>query len=617
MGEYAQAEPLYQQALQIRKATLGENHPDYAKSLNNLAVLYQNMGKYAQAEPLLQQAQDIRIRQLESTFPSLSEKEKEQFLATFEDEFESFHSFALRRGNPALAQRQYNNALLLKGILLQSATQLRSRVLASADAALLATFERWETYKRQWLNAINLTIAERQQRGLDITALENTINELEKDLSRRSDAFAENKRRVTWQDVQKRLQPNQAAVEIVRFRLYDKQWKDTVRYAALVLTPQLKQPQVVVLPHGDLMEARGTQGYRAAVAALRGVGVATEEESTMPADSLYRLFWQPIQQTLDSLGGCRTVYLSPDGAFHQINLLTLPHPRGGYLADVIDLRIVGSTRDLVQPRKAASAAQPAALFGFPDYAAAPKAAGGDELLAAATASGYATYRALERTGNISPLPGTRTEVANISNIMRQQNIAHQVWQETAASEAQLRSLRSPRVLHIATHGFFEATAEQHPERLSLSGLGGERAFENPYLRCGLYLAGAQHSLQNRAQIPAGTNDGILTAYEAASLRLDGTELVVLSACETGLGVSKNGEGVYGLHRAFQTAGAQAVIYSLWKVADEQTQELMSDFYRRWLVEKKSKRQAFNEAQAALRQKHPAPYFWGAFVLVGE
>jgi CHAT domain-containing protein len=353
------------------------------------------------------------------------------------------------------------------------------------------------------------------------------------------------------------------------------------------------------------------------VAALRGVGVVTEEESTMPADSLYRLFWQPIQQTLDSLGGCRTVYLSPDGAFHQINLLTLPHPRGGYLADVIDLRIVGSTRDLVQPRKAASAAQPAALFGFPDYAAAPKAAGGDELLAAATASGYATYRALERTGNISPLPGTRTEVANISNIMRQQNIAHQVWQETAASEAQLRSLRSPRVLHIATHGFFEATAEQRPERLSLSGLGGERAFENPYLRCGLYLAGAQHSLQNRAQIPAGTNDGILTAYEAASLRLDGTELVVLSACETGLGVSKNGEGVYGLHRAFQTAGAQAVIYSLWKVADEQTQELMSDFYRRWLVEKKSKRQAFNEAQAALRQKHPAPYFWGAFVLVGE
>ncbi|MCS6969359.1 MAG: CHAT domain-containing protein, partial [Bernardetiaceae bacterium] len=114
-----------------------------------------------------------------------------------------------------------------------------------------------------------------------------------------------------------------------------------------------------------------------------------------------------------------------------------------------------------------------------------------------------------------------------------------------------------------------------------------------------------------------TNDGILTAYEAASLRLEGTELVVLSACETGLGVSKNGEGVYGLHRAFQTAGAQAVIYSLWKVADEQTQELMSDFYRRWLVEKKSKRQAFNEAQAALRKKYPDPYFWGAFVLTGE
>lgn len=188
--------------------------------------------------------------------------------------------------------------------------------------------------------------------GPDIEAIDNLeikINELEKQLAAKA---KDNQLKVTrWQDVQQCLQPDQAAVEIIRFHLYDKQWKDTVRYAALVLTPQLKQPQVVVLPHGNLMEARGTQGYRAAVAALRGVGVEPEEESTMPADSLYRLFWQPIQQTLDSLGGFRTVYLSPGGAFHQINLLTLPHPKGGYLADVMDLRIVGSTRDLVQPHK--------------------------------------------------------------------------------------------------------------------------------------------------------------------------------------------------------------------------------------------------------------------------
>ncbi|MCS6969338.1 MAG: tetratricopeptide repeat protein, partial [Bernardetiaceae bacterium] len=190
IGDYARAEPLYQQALQIVKATLGENHPDYATALNNLAGLYEEMGDYARAEPLYLQAQDIRIQQLESTFPSLSEKEKERFLSTFQYEFELFHSFALRRKNPALAQRQYDNALLLKGILLQSAVQLRSRILASADTILLATFERWETYKRQWLNAIKLTESQRQQRGLDLTTLENTINELEKDLSRRSEAYA-------------------------------------------------------------------------------------------------------------------------------------------------------------------------------------------------------------------------------------------------------------------------------------------------------------------------------------------------------------------------------------------------------------------------------------------
>ncbi|WP_448518180.1 tetratricopeptide repeat protein [Rhodoflexus sp.] len=614
LKDYTKAQAFYRQAGSIYKATIGENHADYARFLSQMAETYLHQEVPQKAEPLLFQSHDIIYKQISELSHLLSERERENLLATVADEFEKFNSFTLKRkkANPAISGRMYDNALLLKGLLLQSAIQLRLNILATNDEKLLRTMEAWEAAKQQWLEMLNAAEP-------DIDAIDNLdfkINELEKQLAAK--VTDNHLKIIRWQQVQQALQPQEAAVEIVRFRVYDKQWKDTVRYAALVLTPQLKQPQVVVLPHGKLMEARGTQGYRAAVATLRGVGVETEEDNIMPADSLYQLFWQPIQQTLDSLGTFRTVYLSPDGVYHQVNLLTLPHPKGGYIADALDLRLVGSTRDVVKRRRVQGKPQPAALFGFPDYLAAPQAAP-EAPLVAATASGYATYRALERTGNISPLPGTQAEVGNISRIMQQQSVPHQVWQGAQASEAQLRQLVSPQVLHIATHGFFEAVAESDtkPDRLSMSGISGERAFENPYLRCGLYLAGAETSLKNREQLPAGTNDGILTAYEAAGLRLDGTELVVLSACETGLGISKNGEGVYGLHRAFQTAGAQTVIYSLWKVADEQTQELMSDFYRRWLAEKKPKRQAFAEAQAALRKKHPEPYFWGAFVLVGE
>lgn len=183
----------------------------------------------------------------------------------------------------------------------------------------------------------------------------------------------------------------------------------------------------------------------------------------------------------------------------------------------------------------------------------------------------------------------------------------------------------PRVLHIATHGFFvpsQARAAQARLQGTTYSMGVGQAIGpdtrynaelNPLLRSGVVLAGVSNAAMDERSL---RTDGILTAYEAGLLNLQGTELVVLSACETGLGEVQAGEGIYGLQRSFQLAGAQAVITSLWRVDDSATQLLMSTFYRLWLSGI-SKQAAFRQAQLQVRQQYPEPYYWGAFVLVGH
>ena len=171
-------------------------------------------------------------------------------------------------------------------------------------------------------------------------------------------------------------------------------------------------------------------------------------------------------------------------------------------------------------------------------------------------------------------------------------------------------------MHIATHGFFLDDAIDTGNE-KVFGVEIEKAKENPLLRAGLMLADAENSLDERdTKELANDDNGILTAYEAMNMSLDNTELVILSACETGLGEVKAGEGVYGLQRAFQVAGTEAIIMSLWTVSDAATQELMTLFYTNWL-QSGNKIEAFKKAQIQLKTKYKSPYFWGAFVLIGS
>jgi CHAT domain-containing protein len=256
--------------------------------------------------------------------------------------------------------------------------------------------------------------------------------------------------------------------------------------------------------------------------------------------------------------------------------------------DEIDLVFLTNTKDLLFNTHEGTR-YTAKLYGRPSYATAVQ-----ETKVPHDSSG------LNRDTNLiqqefSDLPGTEKEIENIADVLTSYNCKADIFKYESASEENLKAIHSTDVLHIATHGFFMADDGQHV---------------NSMIRSGIVLS----SVKNNSDL--FSEDGILTAYEATNLSLDSSQLVVLSACETGLGEIKNGEGVYGLQRGLKVAGARNILMSLWKVDDEATAELMIGFYKAWLSGTEI-HAAFREAQVNLRKKFPSPFYWGSFILSGN
>ena len=233
------------------------------------------------------------------------------------------------------------------------------------------------------------------------------------------------------------------------------------------------------------------------------------------------------------------------------------------------------------------------------------------------------YRGLK----FNPLPGSGIEATNVAKLLGDDTTLRL---GSGAREAELKAVVSPRVLHLATHGFFLSDQEfkrSNTMRDSWSDNLGTRwnaslpksEWENPLVRCGIALAGANHARQVTNAI---AEDGLLTGLEASLLNLQGTELVILSACDSGTGEVKIGEGVMSLRRAFRIAGAETVLASHWKVSDKATSQLMTEFMRHW-HSGEPRAKAWRDAQLSLLRSKGAkedfsnPYFWAAFTLTGH
>lgn len=594
-NNFDKAEQYWKESIEIRKRVLGESHPDYARSLYGMAALYHATGKLDLAKTYYQPVVANYQKQIRDFFPALSEKEKSAFYNKIKPAFDAYQDFCVEMifKRPASSQEMieilYDLQLGTKAILLNASNKVRTRILNGDNQELKDLYKEWLSNKETMVKLIGLPADERKLQPVDLAQLERSTNDIEKKLSEKSALFSSTfeKESFTWKDVHQALKPSEAAVEIIRIK--KKFIPDSLIYVGLVLTTENPNPSMIVWGYGAKLEGRYFRYHRNHI-------------KHKEVDELsHKIFWQPIS---DKLATMNTVYLSCDGVFNKINPNSILNPANKqWVLESKTVRIVSNTRELAETRPSNTTIKKAGrIFGFPDYNLSQTDAAGGKHRAVSHTYGFAD-------DEIPPLPATETEVRIIGQLLTASNWAVSSFTKLEATEAHFKNLDSPGVLHVATHGFFLSDLNVDDE-LAQEDEASAIA-KNPLFRSGLLLAGASAKRDETT-----LEDGILTAYEAMNLSLDQTELVALSACETGLGEVRNGEGVYGLQRAFSIAGAKAVLMSLWQVDDAATQELMTNFYSIWL-KGGDKFAAFRQAQLDLKNKYPSPYFWGAFVLSGH
>ena len=612
---YATMEVRYQHA--IRLGYLGaEGYPDRINAMlkemrsvkdfgqssepwAHYAYLRTRDGDYAEAWSVYQELFEMNIRWINDLIFTFGEQAFVAYYnANLKQGYDAFHSLVrVAQQNqpslyPHLVGQGMDNLLLIKSLAFKGAQRRKEAFLRSQRPEVQALYENWLTEKQRLVQVYQRQMAS-DTLGVpqedSVRALQELVNNLENRLANEADGFREQLQVVEprWQDLQRRLAPGEAAIEWVRFSWKNKVlYSDTAYYAAYILRAESRQPEVVYLPTvASELETTYYAGYSNSIAYR-----VSDRES-------YRQFWQPLE---DALQGIEKVYVANDGIFHLINLSTLYLPdQDQYLGETLDIQYLTSTANLLEEAPERLLRR-ALLVGRPAYELEANQA--DEHQETVQERNFvATFRDLD----IADLPGTEDEVSNLSALLSQEGVEVTTLLGAEATEDALYAYPQPSVLHIATHGYWNQLGYQATE--------GFRTF-NAMVNSGLLLSGVVNYY--RAPVPAYTHDGVLTAYEATTLNLQGTELVVLSACETGLGFLDAGEGVYGLQRAFRAAGARSTLTSLWKVDDQATQLFMTTFYKNYL-QGVSKLQAWQNAQSTLRQQYPEPYYWGAFVLVGR
>uniref|UniRef100_UPI0035D42D43 CHAT domain-containing tetratricopeptide repeat protein n=2 Tax=Microcystis aeruginosa TaxID=1126 RepID=UPI0035D42D43 len=622
-GRYSEAEPLYHRSLTIMKQQLGDNHPNTAASLNNLAELYRVQGRYSEAEPLYHRSLAIFKQQLGDKHPNagtslnnlsvfyqsqddipqainyrtqalaveeynLSEnlymgddKQKQDYMATVLGTTNSVISLNLQAApnNPEVTRLALKTILERKGRILDVSTNslqiLRQRTDDLESQQLLTQLIEVRTQLSNLTFKKPEDIKNPEIYRQEINEVTEKAKEIEDKIGRRSAEFRSLSQPITLEGIQKLIPADAALVEIVRYQPYNPKAPENQRFGIP------RYAVYILYPNGDIKAKDLGEAKPIDDKLIYFRDNLADAETPIPqlqksARQLDETLMQPIRQLL---GNTKTILLSPDAALNLIPFEALVDENNQYLVENYHITYLTSGRDLLRLKDKFASQQSPLIVADPFYGKA-----GEKV---------ALTRSIDLSEFTFPgLPGTEEEAKAIKNLLPQAT----VLTGSQATENAVKQVKKPNILHIATHGFFK------PE---------SNVIENPLLRSGLVLAGVTIG-------QSAGDDGVLTALETTNLNLVGTKLVVLSACDTGKGDIKIGQGVYGLRRALVIAGSESQLISLWKVSDDATKDLMVAYYGR-LQKGEGRSEALRQIQLGMlkgeKQKHP--FYWASFIPSGD
>lgn len=564
---------------------------EYGNLLYDIAVLYnKKYPREAKAGTYISEAIHVAQKIVTSAFPLLSEAERDTYWEEFKPWIANAINFSIESpDDPFLAKTAYNAILLSKGILLTVATDMGKVIAHSGDRELIDNFEKIKDIRK----LLETALQNKEKDGDEIKELTKKAKHIETILSTRAMLYGNytNRLKAQWEDIAKALPNNATAIE---FAVSNKDKLQT----AFVLRKDWTAPKVVVL--GSLKELTGlTKG---------GASSYHSQEVT-------EKIWAKII-AVANVKDKETIYFSPGGMVNQYGVEYLTTSDGNIMSEKYDMVRLSSTREICINDTYAPTSK-AQLYGDILFSSEKRALIKQDGTRGGDVDDFLCRSTDKPLGSLHSLPATAKEVELIEKLLTSQK--YTVNKETGkdATEASFKKLADCKldILHIATHGFY--WTERNAKHMKMTFLHKKgTAEERAMTRSGLFVAGANYVLGG-TNIPKGLEDGVLTSREIADVNLSGVNMVVLSACQTGLGEDA-ADGVFGLQRGFKKAGVHTLVMSFWKVDDNATQILMAEFYKN-ITQGMNRHQALTLAQSTLRQiengKYKDPYYWAAFIML--
>jgi CHAT domain-containing protein/Tfp pilus assembly protein PilF len=631
-GKYNLAEAFHKKALEIRRTVRGEKHPDYIQSLNNLAALYAATNRYDEALALLENSVNIYSSITRQVFSIASDVTRMNYLQLLRHSYSAILSLIYRHfsDSPDAVSKAIDLILRRKGLAAEA-------VAAQRDAIISGKYPELKTRLHE-MNSLRMKVGEKilagPAPGEDPESYMKNIEEmtqkqeiLEQELANQIPEIRLEQEFYNVNKIANSLQQGSVLIEFVQANIFDfsslnihgKPETKPSRYLAFVIhAGSPADVQMIDLGETDTIDQQ--------IFTFRSVITGEDEGNISPSPDKnlsrrdrikqegFKLRIAIFDPLLNAIRKQNRLFIAPDGNLTRVPFEVLPIDDGvdHRLIDEYYISYLNTGRDLLRfdikrvgvYTKPVIAANPD--FDMKDGQNHPQSTG-------------------QNKPYFRQLKGTEDEAKLIANLLKLDPLLGK-----CVTESRIKYCVSPRILHLATHGFFRPLLPNYPEdNNSSGGLTGDskeqyseinritekKVVDNPLLYSGLALAGANTWLRH-GSLPPEAEDGILTAEDVSGMDLSNTELVVLSACKTGLGHVIVGEGVFGLQRSFVLSGAQTLIMSLWKVPDKKTQELMVDFYNHILAGT-PRAEALRQAQLSMKKKYPDPYHWGAFICQGN